>query len=191
MPEHVLITAADASTSLQSAVAAIRRGELVVFPTETVYGIGARADMPDAVRRIYIAKARPPEKPLAFHIGDWDMFARIAGAQPERVIKLLRAYWPGPVTFLCDVAGQKTGFRFPSDPVAQALLKQSELPVVGTSANRSGEPSPTDVAMTASVAPCAAVLLDAGPTALRGDSTIIDVTCEPPVCVRRGVAPWP
>jgi len=89
------------------------------------------------------------------------------------------------------VAGVKTGFRFPSDPVAQAFLQACGVPIVATSANLSGEPSPYDAAATLSVAAHAAYVIDVGPTALRGDSTIVDLTVNPPVCVRRGVAAWP
>jgi L-threonylcarbamoyladenylate synthase len=191
MSPFVIRPCSDLAADLQPAVAALQRGELVVFPTETCYGIGARADWLDAVARIYIAKQRPADKPFAYHIGAWSTFWQLTKHVTNDVEGQLRAHWPGPVTFLLDVAGVKTGFRFPSDPVAQALLCACGVPVVATSANLSGEPSPYDAAATRGVAPHAAYVIDAGPTALRGDSTIVDLTCNPPVCVRRGVAPWP
>ena len=191
MPPFVITPRGDLSAELQPAVNALVHGDLVVFPTETCYGIGARADNPAAIQRIYAAKQRPADKPFAYHIGDWAMFRQLTSQVKHDVFCQVRAYWPGPVTFLLDVAGVKTGFRFPSDPVAQAFLHACGVPVVATSANLSGEPSPYDAAATASVAAHAAVVIDAGPTALRGDSTIVDLTCNPPVCVRRGVAPWP
>ena len=191
MSPLVIVPAADLPAALQPAVAALLRGALVIFPTETCYGIGAHADNPAAVQRIYAAKQRPADKPLAYHIGDWAMFHHLAGALTNSIACRLRACWPGPITFLLEVAGTKTGFRFPSDPVAQAFLQACGVPVVATSANLSGEPSPFDAAMTRGVAPHAAVIIDAGPTTLRGDSTIVDLTGDPPVCVRRGVAPWP
>jgi L-threonylcarbamoyladenylate synthase len=191
MPPFVIRPGSDLTVALQPAVDALLRGLLVVFPTETCYGIGARADRPDAVQRIYAAKQRPADKPFAYHIGDWAMFNQLAGPAANDIGCRLRAHWPGPVTFLLDVAGVKTGFRFPSDPVAQALLCACGVPVVATSANLSGEPSPYDAAATHSVASHVAYVIDAGPTALRGDSTIVDLTCNPPACIRRGVAPWP
>ncbi len=187
----VIAPAADLPTVLQPAVAALLHGELVIFPTETCYGIGARADNPAAVERIYAAKQRPADKPFAYHIGDWAMFNRLAGTITIDILCRLQSHWPGPITFLLDVAGVKTGFRFPSDPVAQAFLRACGVPVVATSANLSGEPSPYDAAATSNVAAHAAYVLDAGPTALRGDSTMVDLTVNPPVCLRRGVAPWP
>jgi len=191
MSPLVIAAAADRPAALQPAVVALLRGDLVIFPTETCYGIGARADNPAAVQCIYAAKQRPADKPFAYHLGEWAMFHHLAGPVTNDMLCCLRAHWPGPITFLLEVAGVKTGFRFPSDPVAQAFLQACGVPVVATSANLSGEPSPFDATMTRGVAPHAAVIIDAGPTTLRGDSTIVDLTCNPPVCVRRGVAPWP
>ncbi|MCX7005122.1 MAG: L-threonylcarbamoyladenylate synthase [bacterium] len=191
MSPLVIAPAADLPAALQPAVEALLRGELVIFPTETCYGIGARADNPAAIQRIYAAKQRPAGKPFAYHLGDWAMFNSVVGATTIDILCRLQSHWPGPITFLLDVAEIKTGFRFPSDPVAQAFLQACGVPVVATSANLSGEPSPFDAAMTRGVAPHAAVVIDAGPTTLRGDSTIVDLTVNPPVCVRRGVAPWP
>jgi L-threonylcarbamoyladenylate synthase len=94
------------------------------------------------------------------------------------------------LTFLLDVAGRKVGFRFPSDPVAQVLLHDCGVPVVATSANLSGQPSPISAEMSAELAYSAAYLIDAGPTEWGGDSTIVDLTDDPPRCVRRGVVPW-
>ncbi len=180
----------DMTNALLPAVEAIKRGELVVFPTETVYGIAARADMPDAVQRIYDAKTRPPDKPLAFHIGSWRMLRRIAGALPDDVREALKEYWPGPVTFLLDVGGRKLGFRFPDHPVARSFLRACEMPVLATSANSSGAPSPINADMAASLAEHASYIIDAGPTSLAGDSTVVDLTVSPPQCLRRGVAEW-
>jgi len=182
---------ADYAALLSPAIGALRAGALVIFPTETVYGIGVRADDPAGLQALYAAKGRAPEKPCAYHIGDWEMFRRLAGVQPPAVIKLLEQCWPGPVSFLLNCGGEKRGFRFPDHPAAQVLLQQCGVPVLGTSANRSGEPSPRDAAATGAIAMHAAYVIDAGPTRAQGDSTIVDLTCDPPVCVRRGVAPWP
>ncbi|MCX7847100.1 MAG: L-threonylcarbamoyladenylate synthase [bacterium] len=182
---------ADAASALAAAAEAVRRGALVIFPTETVYGIAARADDPAALQALYAAKGRPPEKPCAYHIGDWEIFAQLAGPQPPDILALLRRSWPGPVTFLLRVKDETRGFRFPSHAIGQQFLHLCGVPVFGTSANRSGAPSPCDAEATREVAPYAAYVIDAGPTPLRGDSTVVDLTQDPPVCVRRGVAPWP
>jgi L-threonylcarbamoyladenylate synthase len=169
---------------------ALRAGELVIFPTETVYGLGAAAGCRDAVVRIYAVKQRATDKPLGYHIGSWEMFDRIAGQVPQATRALLERHWPGPTTFLLKVGDEKVGFRFPSDPVAQCLLTTADVPVVATSANISGADSPTHAGMTDALAYCAAYVIDAGPTMWRGDSTIVDLAEEPPRCVRRGVVPW-
>lgn len=182
---------AEAAAALLPAAEAVRQGELVIFPTETVYGIAARADSPRAVQALYAAKGRPLEKACAYHIGDWEMFVELAGPQPEEKLRLIRQCWPGPITFLVHVGGEKRGFRFPSHPIGQLFLHLCGVPVLGTSANRSGAPSPCDAAATGDVADHVAYVIDSGPTPLRGDSTVIDLTCDPPACVRRGVAPWP
>jgi L-threonylcarbamoyladenylate synthase len=182
--------AKDTSVRVAPAAEALRKGELVIFPTETVYGLGAAADQKDAVVRIYAVKQRPTDKPFGYHIGTWAMFRRIAGTVSGPTAEILRRYWPGPLTFLLEVEGRKVGFRFPSDPVAQALLRTCGVPVVATSANVSGKPSPTSAAMAAELAYSAAYLIDAGPTEWGGDSTIVDLTEDPPRCLRRGVVPW-
>ncbi len=180
----------DIRNALLPAVEAIKRGDLVIFPTETVYGIAGRADMPNAVQRIYDAKNRPADKPLAFHVGSWRMLRRIAGALPDDVREVLKEYWPGPVTFLLDVGGRKVGFRFPDHPVARSFLRACEMPVLATSANLSREPSPTDADIAPRLAEHASYIIDAGPTSLAGDSTVVDLTVSPPQCLRRGVAEW-
>lgn len=186
-----LRAAGDAAAALAPAADAVRHGALVIFPTETVYGIAARADDPAAVQALYAAKGRPPEKPCAYHIGDWEMFHHLAGAQSSEILNLVQPCWPGPVTFLLNVRGALRGFRFPSHPIGQLFLHMCGITVLGTSANCSGAPSPCDAESTREVAPHAAYVIDAGPTPLRGDSTVVDLTCTPAVCVRRGVAPWP
>jgi len=183
--------AEDAAAILAPAASAVRRGELVIFPTETVYGIAARADDQAALQALYAAKGRPPGKPCAYHIGDWQMFHQLAGSVPDHLMKLITSCWPGPVTFLLNVQNETRGFRFPSQPIGQLFLHLCGVPVLGTSANRTGAPSPCDAQSTRDVAPHVAYVIDAGPTPLRGDSTVIDLTRTPPVCVRRGVAPWP
>lgn len=176
---------------LAPAVEALRRGKLVILPTDTVYGLAARADQPEAVAGIYAAKRRPVHKPLSYHAGSWDMIRRIAPDAPAAALAAMRRCLPGPYTFLVASGGRTVGIRFPDHPVCSALLGACEFPVAATSANISGEPSPLNIAMAGSVRGCAAVIVDAGPTPLQGESTIVDLTVEPPACVRQGIAPWP
>jgi L-threonylcarbamoyladenylate synthase len=179
-----------AQQDIHLAAAAIRNGECVIFPTETCYGIAARADDSKAVARLYDAKKRPADKPCAYHIGDWNMFHTIAGAQNESVMHILSKHLPGPVTFLLDVQGKTHGFRFPAHPLAQAFLTACAVPVIATSANISGTKSPVSADDTLALAKYTAYLIDAGSTPLRGDSTLIDLTVTPPRCLRKGVGEW-
>ncbi len=191
--QHIALPAdpAEQSRALAPAADAVRQGALVVFPTETVYGIAVRADNQAACMRLRTAKKRPDAKPFAFHVGSWDMARRVMGDQPPSIVALLEKFLPGPFTFLLDVAGETHGLRFPESTPAQVFLDLCAVPVAATSANISGEPSPTDAAMTAALWPVASYVIDGGPTALRGDSTVVDLTVEPPRCVRCGIAPWP
>ncbi|MFO8065111.1 MAG: L-threonylcarbamoyladenylate synthase [Spirochaetota bacterium] len=135
------------------ASAVIRRGGLLVFPTETVYGLGASAWDERACARIFEAKGRPADNPLIVHVFGTAMVAEVASAVPKVAERLFEAFSPGPLTVILPrgpripdavTAGLDTvGVRIPSHPVAQSLLKASGMPVAAPSANRSGLPSPT------------------------------------------------
>jgi len=167
--------------AVETAAAALREGLLVVFPTETVYGLAARADVPAAVEALRRAKGRDAEKPLTVHLpralappaSRWFRF----GTLPEPALRLVRRRLPGPLTLVLPVEGGGfTGFRVPDDPVAEAVLAEAGVPVVATSVNPSGEePAVTgsDAAIFSSGK--AAVVLDAGPTRLRRPSTVARV----------------
>ena len=170
-----------------AAVAALRRGDLVVLPTETVYGLAAAAAGPTAVARIYEAKGRPSFNPLIAHVADLAGGERIARLD-ERARRLAEAFWPGPLTLVapikdpaavCDLAraGLETvAVRVPSHPLAQAVLSAVGGPVVAPSANRSGRPSPTTHAdAVAETGFAAAVALDGGPCAIGLESTVVAV----------------
>ena len=130
----------------------LRRGELVVFPTETVYGLGADATDADAARRIYAAKGRPSDNPLIVHIAAPEEAEKYAYIN-ENFYRLAEAFWPGPLTLILPVknsiprtvtAGLSTvALRCPSHPVARALLREAGIPIAAPSANISGSPSPT------------------------------------------------
>lgn len=173
---------------VQRAVEALRRGDLVLLPTETVYGLAADAANPDAVARIFEAKGRPRFNPLISHISDRVAAARIA-CFDDRAEALAGAFWPGPLTLVlpaadtravCDLAraGLETvAVRAPAHPLARAVLEAFGGPVVAPSANRSGRPSPTRFAdAMEETGAAAAVALDGGDCAVGLESTVVAVT---------------
>lgn len=186
------------TSDLQEAAAALRAGRLVVFPTETVYGLGAHALDPDAVRRIFAAKGRPADNPLIVHVADADAARRLAAAWPEAADRLAKAFWPGPLTLVLpkapDVPSITTGgldsvaVRVPGHPVAQDLLRAADVPVAAPSANRSGRPSPTRVEdARADLGDAVAVYVDGGPTDIGLESTVVDVRSAPAILRIGGV----
>lgn len=175
-------------------------GELVAFPTETVYGLGANAADGDAVARIYALKGRPADHPLIVHVPDLDQarrWARIDG----RAERLARRFWPGPLTLVLPrsagapahaCGGQSSiGLRCPSHPVAQALLRRfvalGGSGVAAPSANRFGKVSPTRAEhVVADLGIQAPTILDGGPAQVGVESTIVDLTRDRPVLLRPG-----
>lgn len=143
----------DHTEDIGVAAALLRSGELVAFPTETVYGLGADARREESVRNIFAAKGRPADNPLIVHVSDMDMLDGIAADVPAIAKKLAAAFWPGPLTMVlpkCDcipavTSGglQTVGIRMPSHPAALRLIRESGCPIAAPSANRSGSPSPT------------------------------------------------
>ena len=139
--------------NLDSAAECLRNGGLVVFPTETVYGLGADASNPQAVMNIYKAKGRPADNPLIVHIADMQDVYKLASDVSDYAKELMDKYWPGPLTLIfkkqADVIDEVTAgldtvaVRFPSSPVAHSLIKKSGVFVAAPSANLSGSPSPT------------------------------------------------
>ena len=134
----------------------LRAGLLVAFPTETVYGLGADAGNPEAVRKIFVAKGRPADHPVIVHLGDASEIAHWARSVPDAARKLAATFWPGPLTLILPRAshvpdivtgGQDSvGLRVPSHPVARALLAAFGGGVAAPSANRFGRISPTTAA---------------------------------------------
>jgi L-threonylcarbamoyladenylate synthase len=176
----------------------LRGGGLVAFPTETVYGLGANALDPAAVDRIYAAKGRPSFNPLIVHVADADQVRDVAAAWPDNAERLARAFWPGPLTLVLPkrpevpssvTAGLDTvAVRVPSHPVARALLVAARIPIAAPSANRSTEVSPTTGAhVEKSLGDAVDLILDAGPTLVGIESTVVDLTDELPVVLRPGI----
>jgi len=174
----------------------IRGGGLVVFPTETVYGLGADAYNVEAVRKIFLVKGRPPDNPLIVHIDSLEMFERVVRDPPDHLYKYVGRLWPGPFTIVYyrgdipDVvsAGLETvAVRMPAHPVAQALIKYSQVPIAAPSANISGRPSPTSPEhVIQDLFGRVDMILDAGETLYGVESTVIDFTTDPPRLLRPG-----
>ncbi|TVQ54626.1 MAG: threonylcarbamoyl-AMP synthase [Rhodobacteraceae bacterium] len=188
-------------SAIAEAAAALRGGRLVAFPTETVYGLGARADDPVAVAALYAAKGRPRFNPLIAHVADLAA-ARAAAVLPPEAERLAAAFWPGPLTLVaparpggpvCDLAraGLPTvGVRAPAHRLAQALLAAVDVPVVAPSANRSGAVSPTTAAhVLDAFGPEIAGVLDGGACPVGIESTIVGFGPDGPTLLRPGGLP--
>jgi len=174
--------------SIQKAAKAIQAGKLVVFPTETVYGIAANALDQTAINKLCEIKNRPKEKPLTWHIAEISQLKDSINETPVGLDNLLEAFWPGPLTVIVKTKnGEKQGFRMPDHPVALALIRHCNVPLVAPSANLSGEKPPTtaEEALKA-LDGVVDLVLDAGKTALKRESTVIDMTQTPPKVLREG-----
>ena len=176
----------------------IRAGELVAFPTETVYGLGADALNESAVKSIFEAKGRPGDNPLIVHIsGIGQLSPLIEGAPSEMARALMDACWPGPMTLIFPksaavpmavTAGLDTvAIRYPAHPAARALIDAAQRPIAAPSANRSGRPSPTTAAhVLEDMDGRIPLILDGGPCEVGLESTVIDMTGELPRILRPG-----
>lgn len=185
---------------LVEAAEVIKRGGLVAFPTETVYGLGADAYNRDAVRRIFEAKKRPVDNPLIVHICDLEWLESVARNIPEKARRIAERLWPGPVTLVLwkshEIPAEvtaglpKIAVRFPSHPVAMGLIRHSGVPIAAPSANLAGRPSPTTAQhVIQDLYGRVDVILDGGKTLFGVESTIIDLTSEPPKLLRPGPIP--
>lgn len=188
------------SDNVRAAAAALRAGELVAFPTETVYGLGADARNPDAVARIFRAKGRPAGHPLIVHLPAGSEPDEWALDVPQEAHDLAAAFWPGPLTLVLRrrpwvpdqvTGGQDTvGLRVPAAPAALELLAAFGGGVAAPSANRFGRISPTRAEdVLAELGDGVAVILDGGPTTVGIESTIVDLTGPEPRLLRPGGAP--
>lgn len=184
-------------SDLQQAAAVIKAGGTVVFPTETVYGLGANALDADAVSKIFLAKGRPADNPLIVHIADTAMLDQLAVSVPKAAYILADAFWPGPLTIILRrgkcipdavTAGLDTvGIRMPAEPVAQRLITLAGVPIAAPSANRSGLPSPTTAADAAEDMDGRVDAIINGPACGVGvESTVLDLSGERPILFRPG-----
>ena len=182
---------------LERAAKTIRDGGLVVFPTETVYGIGANALDGNACRKIFKAKGRPQDNPLIVHISSLNMLDKLVLKIPDVAYKFIDKLWPGPLTLIMEkkevvpdivTASLPTvAVRMPSHPVAKLLIELSGYPIAAPSANLSGKPSPTSFEhVKDDMMGRVDVIIDAGETPFGIESTIVDVTKDPPILLRPG-----
>ena len=194
---HTELCQAD-EASIRRAAALLRAGELVAFPTETVYGLGADALNGEAAARIFAAKGRPADNPLIAHIAGESGLAGLIALEPCACARaLMRAFWPGPMTLIFPksprvprevTAGLDTvAVRMPSHPVARALIRAAQTPIAAPSANRSGRPSPTTAAhVLEDMEGRIPLILDGGPCEVGLESTVVDVTGARPRILRPG-----
>jgi len=182
---------------IAEAARVLRRGGLVAFPTETVYGLGVNALDGTAVARLFAVKGRPADNPLIIHVAGRDMLFQLAGQVPEKAVLLMDTFWPGPLTLVLPggkgiPAGVTGGLdtvavRMPDHPVALALIRAADLPVAAPSANISGRPSPTTAGhVLGDLAGKVEVVLDGGPAGLGVESTVLDLTAPAPLILRPG-----
>jgi L-threonylcarbamoyladenylate synthase len=199
MPQTLHLDASNPA-ELSRAADLLRAGRLVAFATETVYGLGANALSPDAVAGIFAAKQRPSWDPLIVHLASAEQLSSVVQVPAEfgqRIAALADAFWPGPLTLLLPrdaavpdavTAGRElVGVRVPAHPVAQALLATVGLPIAAPSANLFGHTSPTTAAhVLADLDGRIDAVLDAGPTAIGVESTVLDPTRTPMMLYRPG-----
>ena len=183
---------------IPEAVELLKKGELVAFPTETVYGLGALATNEKAVKGVYAAKGRPSDNPLIVTVSDEKMMENYVNEVPERAKKLIKHFWTGPLTIILFVkegtlpdavtGGLPTAaFRCPDDEMTHDLISELGKPIVGPSANTSTKPSPTTAEhVYHDLKGKIAGIIDNGPTEIGLESTIVDLSVETPTVLRPG-----
>jgi len=186
---------------IRQAADLIRNGKLVAFPTETVYGLGADALNSKAVKSLFKAKKRPFDNPPIVHVSDIEMVYKLAKTVPPNAEKLMKKFWPGPLTLIfkrsmivpsITVAGLDTvAVRMPRHAVALALIRESGCPIAAPSANLAGKPSPTSAEhVLEDLNGRIDAVLDAGPTYIGVESTVLDLTVKTPEVLRPGGTPF-
>lgn len=200
MPVVTNIFDASDPTQIEQAAALLRQDELVAFPTETVYGLGANGLSAAAVAKIFIAKGRPSDNPLILHVPSIEQALPLwqaSSSQIQRARALAAVHWPGPLSLVLPAAKQiptevtagldSVAIRAPAHPVARALLQQCMFPLAAPSANLSGRPSPTTAGhVQKTLDGRIAAILDGGPTNVGIESTVLDLRAEQPCILRHG-----
>jgi tRNA threonylcarbamoyl adenosine modification protein (Sua5/YciO/YrdC/YwlC family) len=176
---------------IRRAARALRDGRLVAFPTETVYGLGTNADDADALRRMSDVKHRDPSKPYAIMIPDEGHVERYVGRVPELAHKLMRMFWPGPLTIVVRMDdGRTVGLRLPDHPVARAVVAWAECPVAAPSANLAGAEAPATAAgVLRQLGKDIDIVLDGGPAQKGLSSTVVMVRGQDVEMLREGPIP--
>ena len=183
--------------AILTAAGLIRRGGLVAFPTETVYGLGADALQGRAVSRIFIAKGRPESRPLIVHVAAPEQVKEVASVLPDSAAELIRCFWPGPLSLVlpraaalpAEVSGglPTVAVRMPDHPVALSLIRAAGVPIAAPSANRFGRPSPTRLRhVIQELAGKIDAVLDGGPCSIGLESTVLDLSRARPAILRPG-----
>jgi len=176
---------------------AFSNGKLVVFPTETVYGLGANGLDEEACKKIFVAKGRPQDNPLILHIAEVSQLDELVEEIPDKAKDLIEMFWPGPLTLILkkservsDVvtAGLSTvAIRMPSHKIAREILKDCMLPIAAPSANISGRPSTTSFRrVVEDLASKVDIIVDGGRSDVGIESTVVDMTVDPPMILRPG-----
>ncbi|MDO5037557.1 MAG: L-threonylcarbamoyladenylate synthase [Tissierellia bacterium] len=193
----IKIESLDEKDKIHQAATALGQGKLVVIPTETVYGLGAHGLREDSVKGIFEAKGRPQDNPLILHVANQDQVLDLVQAIPPAAKDCMDMFWPGPLTLIFKrskivpdlvTAGLETvAIRMPSHAIAHAILEEAAIPVAAPSANTSGRPSPTRVShVLEDLDGKVDMIVDGGFTDVGIESTILDVTVDPPTILRPG-----
>jgi L-threonylcarbamoyladenylate synthase len=188
---------ARAPGAVERAVAALRRGEVVAFPTDTVYGLGAHAFLPEAVARLYTIKARPREQAIPLLLPEAAAMEAVCDEVPALAWALASRFWPGGLSLVLPRAalvpavvtagGPTVAVRVPDDERVRALCLGLEAPLAATSANRHGQPPPvTAGGVVAALGGRLSLILDGGPCPGGVPSTVLDLTVSPPAILRPG-----
>ncbi|MBF0100348.1 MAG: threonylcarbamoyl-AMP synthase [Desulfobacterales bacterium] len=182
---------------IKKAVDVIQQGEVIVFPTTSLYGLGASALSHESVQKVFEIKERPIDKPLLILVNDINQLAKIVDSIPTSALRIMEHFWPGSVTLIFKAkphlpenltAGTKTiGVRIPVHPIAQLLVNTLNMPITATSANISGKEGCSNIEyLDAKIKKKVSLILDAGILASGAGSTIVDVTQDPPRMIREG-----
>ena len=194
-PEH------PAPQLIEEAAAVIRGGGIIIYPTETLYGLGANPFDPEAVERLYKIKGREADKPIPFLIKDQEMLETLVADVPSRARQLMEQYWPGPLTLIFrareglppPVRGEAEtiGVRISAHPIARLIVEAIDVPLISTSANPAGEKDLSDAQSIAEILGNQVdLVVDGGQVSGMG-STVIDLTVDPPGVVRQGMIKIP
>ena len=186
------------TAAVQRAAELLRASEVVALPTETVYGLAANALDADAVAKIYEIKGRPAHNPIIVHVADAEMAQRCVTAWPASAAQLAKSFWPGPLTMvlprtknipdIVTAGGDTVGVRWPSHPFIQAVIRECRFPLAAPSANPSNQISPTNAQHVAkNLAGKIKLVVDGGQSQVGIESTVVDLTANPPRVLRPGM----